>query len=137
MADIIYPPQGDSVPTYATFAAFPATAADGSLAVALDTDVLYTYNGNGGVWVPVGSNVGPSSAYYVNEFTLDATDISNKFVTLTATPANPSLAVLEVIGGPTQRYGSDFSISGSQLTWNSLFLDGVLEVGDQLIVQFY
>jgi hypothetical protein len=135
MAEVTYPLPG-GVPTYPNFASFPSSAPDGSLAVAIDTDMLYTFNASGSTWVLIGPSSGPGSGYIVNEFTLSSTDISNKFVTLTASPTNPSLSVLEVIGGPTQRYGSDYSISGSTLTWSGLFLDGVLEAGDQLIIQF-
>lgn len=79
----------------------------------------------------------PSALYGVNEFTLSPTDITNKFVTLSVSPSNPTLTVLQVIGGPVQSYTSDFSVSGSTLSWSGLFLDGVLVSGDKLIVQYY
>lgn len=100
-----------------------------------------------GNWSPVPASVQAAldtlaakptgSAYAVNEYTLSPTDITNKFVTLSVTPAHPTLTVLNVIGGPVQSYTSDFTVSGSTLSWSGLFLDGVLVSGDKLIVQFY
>lgn len=77
------------------------------------------------------------SDYAVNEFTLSPTDISNGFVTLSTTPINPTLTLLNVIGGPMQDYGVDFSVSGSTFSWSGLGLDGVLESSDKLYIQFY
>lgn len=54
---IRYPVSGGGVPTYATLAAFPASADDGSLAVALNTHVLYEFETGTG-WVAI---AGPSS----------------------------------------------------------------------------
>lgn len=59
MSEIILPNfGGNSTATYATLASFPATADDGSLAVALDTDMLYTFNASGSAWVLIGPNGG-------------------------------------------------------------------------------
>ena len=75
-------------------------------------------------------------SYVVNLFTLSPTDITNKFVTLTSAPDTASDTILTVIGGPMQSYGADFTVTGSQLGWSGLFLDGVLTAGDMLVVQF-
>lgn len=72
----------------------------------------------------------------VDKFTLDNTDITNKFVTLSSAPANPSDAILNVIGGPVQDYSVDFTITGSTLSWDSLGLEALLASGDKLIIQF-
>ncbi len=192
-----------AVPVYANFASFPGSAADGSLAVASDTESVYEFSvalntwtligpggGGGGsgtvtsvavsapaefivsgspvttsgtisitkadesantVWAgPVsGSDAQPAfralvledlpsnaqAPYFVNEFTLSGTDITNKFVTLTTAPVNPTLTVLAVVGGPTQEYSVDYSISSTTLNWSGLGLDGVLTAGDILVVQ--
>lgn len=58
MTYIRYPAGGSGITTYANFAAFPASAADGTVALALDTDVLYAYNSNSSSWVVIG---GPGS----------------------------------------------------------------------------
>lgn len=77
-----------------------------------------------------------ASAYHVNRFTLSPTDISNKFVTLSSSPATPSATILDVIGGVAQDYSVDFTVSGTTLSWSGLGLDGILSSGDKLIVQF-
>jgi hypothetical protein len=50
---------GGGVPVYTTFSAFPATANNGSLAVAGDTDTLYVYSSTGMQWEPIGGTAVP------------------------------------------------------------------------------
>lgn len=76
------------------------------------------------------------SSYKVDLFTLSNTDITNKFVNLSSAPSSATKTTLIVIGGPMQDYGTDFTVSGSQLSWSTLFLDGVLVSGDKLVVQY-
>jgi hypothetical protein len=90
---------------------------------------------NGTTW----ADMGGSSSYLVNEFTLSPTDISNGFVTLSSAPDVPADTILTVIGGPMQSYGVDYTISGAQLTFiNSLAVGGVsaLVSGDILVIQY-
>lgn len=75
----------------------------------------------------------------VETFTLDGTAISNKYVTLAATPASSSRVTLSVKGAGGQHYGDDFQMDGTnhdRLTWDSLALDGVLASGDKLTVRY-
>jgi hypothetical protein len=59
------PTAGTTVPTYANLAAFPsaASAGDGSLAIALDTHILYESNGS--AWLVIG---GPGAALSIGTF---------------------------------------------------------------------
>lgn len=82
------------------------------------------------------SGGGGGGTYSVDTVTLNGTDITNKYVTLSGTPANVADTVLSIIGGSAQEYGTDFTVSGTTLSWNGLWLDGVLETGDKLIIQF-
>lgn len=82
----------------------------------------------------VDSTTAAMNGRIVERFTLDATMITNKSVTLSATPANNTSTVLHVQGAPHQDYGTDFSVTGTTLSWNGLGLDGLLEVGDRLTV---
>jgi hypothetical protein len=86
---------------------------------------------------PSGSDIeiSATSGETVQEFTLSPTDISNGYVTLSTTPVNPTLALLNVIGGPMQSYGSDFTISGTHLSWTGN-LASVIASGDMLVVQY-
>jgi hypothetical protein len=75
----------------------------------------------------------------VETFTLDATAITNKYVTLNAAPATANETILMVKGAPHQFYAVDFQMDGTntdRLTWSSLVLDGVLESGDKLTVLY-
>lgn len=74
--------------------------------------------------------------YHVDTLTLSPTDISNKYITLSSTPTDPEKTALNVIGGDMQEYTVDFTITGNQLSWDSLGLDGVLISGDVLLIQF-
>lgn len=72
----------------------------------------------------------------VQLFTLASGDITNGYVTLSSAPLTPNETVLEVRNAGAMFYGADFSITGSQLSWNGLALNGILSVGDQLTVSF-
>lgn len=74
--------------------------------------------------------------YVVETITLNGTDITNKYVTLAATPITASKTRLTVIGGPEQAYTADFTVSTNQLSWSGLSLDGVLEAGDKLVITY-
>lgn len=91
------------------------------------TNQIKTYNN--GTWKVLSGTI-------VDLFTLTNTDITNKYVTLSSAPQDASKVRLDIVGGPTQVYGTDFSISGNQLSWSTLFLDGVLAAGDMFIVQY-
>lgn len=58
-----YPPRGSSVATYANLAAFPVTAGQGTLAIALDTGFLYEFIG--AAWIPI---AGPGSILSIGTF---------------------------------------------------------------------
>lgn len=75
-------------------------------------------------------------------FTLDATDISNKYVTLANVPINESVLLL-ISGAGVQLYGLgsgyDYHMDGTstdQLAWDSNALDGVLSAGDVIQVMY-
>lgn len=88
-----------------------------------------------GIWEILAISGGTAS-YFVNKVTLDSTDIVNKYVTLTGSPTEVSNTILNIVGGVIQDYSVDFTVIGSQLSWNGLGLDGILTVGDKLIIQF-
>jgi len=75
------------------------------------------------------------TGYKVEEFLLNGTDISNKFVTLSIQPCNTNITV-SVRNGPAQGYGQDFTISGINITWAGRGLEGVIEAGDELIIGY-
>ena len=82
----------------------------------------------------LGSSVG--NIRKVETVTLTATDITNAYITLSSTPNTPAYTVLTIKGGCDQFYGDDFTVSGAQLSWSGLGLDGVLVAGDKLTVVY-
>lgn len=52
----VYIPSNDSVLKVATVADLPTTAPDGQLAITLDTDTLYAFDGNTSSWVVIGGS---------------------------------------------------------------------------------
>ncbi len=67
--------------------------------------------------------------YTTEVVTLSTFDISQKFITLQNTPTIAGLTTVTV-GGISQQFGVDFITSGTQLSWSTLGLDGLLEAGD-------
>ena len=76
----------------------------------------------------------PPGTRNVEYLTLTAPQIAAKQVTLGNTPATSAKTILDLIGGSSQHYGIDFTVSINVLSWNGLGLDGLLTVGDVLRV---
>lgn len=69
--------------------------------------------------------------------TLTATDITNKYITLNFSPKVSQSVSFIPQGGLPQIYGIDFQvISGNLLSWNGLGLEGFLEAGDVVVVNY-
>jgi hypothetical protein len=73
----------------------------------------------------------------IEVFTLSAGDITNKYVTLSASPSVASSTLLTVKGYPVQFYGDDYSVSGNVVGWTGTPLDGALIAGDKLKVTYW
>lgn len=128
-------PAGAGVATYANFAAFPPTAGDGSLAVALDTDILYVFNAATMTWLAIAQ---PGAIVpIIEEITITSTDVTNGFVTLAHTPNDPTEVLLAPSDGPVQVYLVDFTVSGASLIWTGFALNGVIAAGDILVVSYF
>jgi hypothetical protein len=70
-------------------------------------------------------------------FTLNSTDISNKYVTLAHSPAVAGNTKMIVDGEGSQLYGIDFTMGTSvRVSWSGLGLDGVLVSGDIVQVSY-
>ena len=79
-----YPAKG-GVATYANFAAFPAIATNGTLAVALDTGYLYEYNANTPGWQLIGPGGGSGTVSSVGLSAPSIFTVSGSPVTTTGT----------------------------------------------------
>lgn len=144
----------------ATSADLPLIASIGDVRLVLDTGELNYYNGTswvaiasgggGGTWgtitgtlssqtdlqnaLDAKADVSELRPYKPEFFTLSAGEISSKSVELTEAPNTPAETRLIPINGIEQEYGLCFTVSGTTLSWDSLGLDGVLEVNDKIIV---
>jgi hypothetical protein len=76
------------------------------------------------------------SGITIQTITLTSQHLVNKYVTLVQTPQNPMDVTLDIKGGIPQLNGEDFVVLGNALSWNGLGLDGFLEIGDVLIIEF-
>lgn len=87
MGSTRWPSFANGITPYATFASLPATAADGTAAVTLDTDVIYIFNAGSSTWIAVAS---PGEAVAVGPFgsTPNASGLSLSLGTLTVQPAD-------------------------------------------------
>jgi hypothetical protein len=112
----------------------PGSAAEGDMYYNTGSKVVRIYQN--AVWQNMIASVTSAALLAVEPFTLSSGDISNKFITLSAAPTAPTKTQLSVIGGPAQAYGTDFTVTGTQLSWSGLFLDGVLVAGDIVTVQY-
>lgn len=74
--------------------------------------------------------------YKTETFTLLLANINTASVTLSATPATASKTRLIPEGGPEAFYTTDFTVSGSLVSWSGLGLDGILEVGDKITIVY-
>ena len=69
--------------------------------------------------------------------TLSPMHLINKSVTLTNAPKMGYNVTVTPHGGPPQFLGKDFIVSDDSLIWLNLELDGLLEVGDIIKVDYF
>jgi len=68
----------------------------------------------------------------VEYFTLDATDISNKYIDITTTPKANNKVFIFVGGGIKGELDTDYSVSNKRISWSGKVYDGILTAGDTL-----
>lgn len=84
----------------------------------------------------LGEIINENQQQAVDILTLNSGDISAQQVTLSQTPTTPSDVILNVVGGPEQEFGVDYTVTDNVLSWNGFTLAGILVSGDTLIVQY-
>jgi hypothetical protein len=77
------------------------------------------------------------SNFYFEEFILTADDVAAKKVRLTLSPNPTSKVQVELQGGPTQYSGIDFIVVDDEVRWDSLAIEGLVEVGSIFIVKYF
>jgi hypothetical protein len=64
-------------------------------------------------------------------------NLLTKTIILSKIVNNPSRTKILPEGGPAQIYSNDFTVvSPNIITWGNLGLDGIIEVGDTLIIEY-
>lgn len=87
--------------------------------------------------VGTGGGAGGAGDVFVDTIVLDAGMVAAKAVTLTDTPATAAYTLLQLVGGGVQQYTTDFTVSGTTLSWNGLGMDALpMAVGDVLVVMY-
>ena len=79
---------------------------------------------------------GTDKTYYTEDFTLSPTDISNGYVTLSKTPTSAVETSVTPIGGVEQDYGTDYTVSGTTLSWSGLGMAAFLVSGNVLRILY-
>lgn len=105
----------------------------GRLVYAEDTKILY-FGSDAGEWKTLQSLVGTGVTIVTK--TLVTADITNKYVELATEPETPSKTILTIAGAPSLQYGVHYTVSGNQVSWDSLGLDGIVVVGDKLTISY-
>ena len=70
-------------------------------------------------------------------FTLDSTDISNKYIDLSNTPNSDYELLIFVEGGMKGVLNTDYIVLGKQIGWNGKGWDGLLEVGEIINTSYW
>ena len=76
------------------------------------------------------------SGRVVNRFTLIASEISAKEVTLSQAPVNANSVIVDLPCGTVQVLDVDYEILGDKLNWDGFGLETILEIDDKLIVTY-
>jgi len=95
--------------------------------------IYVSYLTNGSPASPIIS-AGTNNVFYT---TISAQNITDKYCTLSSTPSEPTKVLADVVGGTTLEFGLDFSVSGDLFEWDGLVLDGLIEIGDIIRVQYF
>jgi len=82
--------------------------------------------------------VAPLAGTFKTEYrTLTGGEATAKSLTLALTPATPGEVAVDFIGGGSQYYGDDFTVTGSTLDWTGLGMDSIpLVAGDKLRIMY-
>jgi len=78
-----------------------------------------------------------SDTYRQHVHTLTSQNITEKKVTLPSTPIDPTEVSCDIDGGVKQLIGDDFTVTGNEFSWNGLGMDGLVEEGEVLIIEYY
>lgn len=98
----------------------------------IDTDYNTYYQKIDSIWILKG-NFGRLIRHFI---TITEDMATSKQLSLQMVPVDADSVQLTPVGGPLQILDIDFSVSGANISWDGLGLDGFLESGDQVQI-FY
>jgi hypothetical protein len=79
---------------------------------------------------------GGSDNFSVEELDITSTHASNKEILLQNTPSSVNV-LLDIVGGPQQRYGVDYEIIGNKISWSGLYLENDIAPGDIIRIAYF
>lgn len=99
------------------------------------TDHIFKYKLDDG---SVHNLIVPGQTFFAEAaYTITPTDISNKYITLTYSPTVPAQVSFLMQNNPVKLFSVDFTVSGNQVQWTGLGLDGLILAGDVVVVQYW
>jgi hypothetical protein len=114
-----------------------AEAGIGSYAITSSGAIYFKVGTANAAWTLFYAGAAPSSQPVVEYRTLTLAEANSKALVLGYTPTNSSLVQLDIISGGPQNYLTDYTVSGTTLSWSGTNLDGVLGDGDKLRIAYY
>jgi hypothetical protein len=107
----------------------PATPSEGQLWLNLANNSINV--------VKSGGIIKLNDASYTETVVITNLNLLTKTLTLSKIVQNPSRTKIFPEGGPAQIYATDFSVvSPNIITWGNMGLDGLLEAGDVLVIEY-
>lgn len=91
-------------------------------------------------WLTTGTPVTPpvpSGTFQVEYHTVTGLEVTNKQITLSLVPSDPTKVLLDLVNGSTQVYSTDFVVVTNVLDWTGLGLDGTITAGDILRIVYF
>ena len=86
-------------------------------------------------------DLGWENIHQIENITLKASDINNKYIFLAQEPMDKDTIIVQVKGGPIQHQGTDFIIvngtNNKKISWDGYLLENSLAVGDILVIEYY
>ena len=77
-----------------------------------------------------------TSTPYRQTVVISQIHLDNKKIALDRDPSFPEFTSLNFFGGIEQKYDVDFYVIGQELKWDLRGLDGFIELGDTVVIQY-